>query len=712
MDDDAVDIDTDDEDQRAATAPATALSSGSDHSGNFRPVLTRSLSGTTLNGEGKQSVFAARSRNGSASGDVLGAPEDRSRSISGGSVTSTAPTSVFRPPGGSVFSRPGGSVFKTPAPFKPQSRRALGDVSQPSSAPLPASASRSTPPAPVTETEPEPEFEPEPLLAVEAREELMVEVETEPSPMRAPPPIMSAFNLAPPTPFDEVAEDVHTPVDEHPEDLPPLRQHVGRFGAVNLMTPIAERTMEYTGARSVGNTPSRGQSARESQRHALLVANQLAEELREEDEEAEPAPVAQMLFSAARASPGPEAAMDSEPAPYTDHAAVPSASQPCNPYLEDSVMFRALDYLPDSEGYHNCADRESHKLDELQRFAKKASGAPTSLVLDGRKFLVSRKLGEGSFGAVFSARDCGKAQEDEDSDEDDEDELEDDVALKVVRPPNEWEFAVIRELHQRLPENLQHSVIVARELFVFHDESVLALELCTKGTLLDMVNRASSLGLSRAGQPVDELVVMFFAIELLRLVEGMHAAGIIHGDLKIDNCLVRLQPAAEWAAAYSAAGAGGWAQKGVALIDFGRAVDTRAFAPGQAFVAHWDTDARDCPELREGRSWTFQTDYFGLAGIVYCMLFGKHLDASAIVQQDGRHRLATPVKRYWQGEIWNPLFEVLLNPTDVHSDGSLPLCDEIGALRGEMELWLGQNSDRTGQQSLRQSLKRIERGVL
>ena len=160
------------------------------------------------------------------------------------------------------------------------------------------------------------------------------------------------------------------------------------------------------------------------------------------------------------------------------------------------------------------------------------------------------------------------------------------------------------------------------------------------------------------GACLDELLVMFFTIEFLRLLEGLHSVGLIHGDLKIDNCLVRIEDVpggtALWAAQYDPAGAHGWHCKGIKLIDFGRAIDTRMFLRRRAFLAEWATDARDCVEMREGRPWTYQADYFGLAGIVYCMLYGKYIEASSAVRTatpeagEGvpRYKLAAGFKRY------------------------------------------------------------------
>ena len=126
------------------------------------------------------------------------------------------------------------------------------------------------------------------------------------------------------------------------------------------------------------------------------------------------------------------------------------------------------------------------------------------------------------------------------------------------------------------------------------------------------------------------------------------------------------------------------------LIDFGRTIDTRQFPADQRFCADWPTDAKDCPEMRQGLPWTYQPDYFGLAGIIYCLLYGKYFEDNSTISHPGedgepRCKLAVSFKRYWQVDLWVRLFDLLLNPTLVREDGSLPLCPELGALREEME---------------------------
>jgi checkpoint serine/threonine-protein kinase len=217
---------------------------------------------------------------------------------------------------------------------------------------------------------------------------------------------------------------------------------------------------------------------------------------------------------------------------------------------------------------------------------------------------------------------------------------------------------VLDRVHRRVDAALLPSIIRPRGLCSYSDESFLLLDYSSQGTLLDVVNKAIVWGIAAipsGPSTLDELAALFFTAELLKLVEGLHAADIIHGDLKIDNCLVRLDsiPASEggatsWTPQYTRSGKNGWSHKGVRLIDFGRAADLTLFPAGrkQTFVADWKTDERDCVEMREGRPWSYETDYFGLAGICYCMLFGKYIATETVDTPAGKRcKIDQPLKR-------------------------------------------------------------------
>lgn len=583
---------------------------------------------------------------------------------------------------------------------------------------------------------------------------------------------------------EEHQEHEDVPPKAHEDDIedfqaaqkPPLG---GRFGQFNIMTPILEKTFEYTSTGRFSILDGDISAAVESRERtfgkpdAVKAAERLAAEVRKDnvfsseqraahfqrnssdDEESLSSSFEESRFS--RPPPfrlseghtiitGEESELRADTAlveektgtlNLSDEAFTASAfslPNPCNPFDPPIISTLLLRFPTDPHCYH--VPRESQLLDDLQKFARKQMrtsrssirGQSFSLQLGDVHFQVHEKLGEGGFGAVFAAKAVeAKAEGNDDEDDEDEDEDEDEshrVAIKVVKPSNAWEFQMLRKVHADLPAPLQSSVIQPHALYAFQDESFLILDLCTQGSLLDIINRAGPAGVSQQGACLDELLVMFFTIELLRLLEGLHGAGLIHGDLKIDNCLVRLEdvsPPSAWAAQYDPTGAGGWHSKGIKLIDFGRTIDTKAFPAGQTFVAEWATDARDCVEMRDGRPWTYQADYFGLAGIVYCMLYGKYIEASSVVpvtppppqeQANGpRYKLATTFKRYWQSDLWTRLFDVLLNPCSVNPDGALPVSDTLAPLRVEMETWLQANCNRSSN-TLKGLLKKIELSVI
>jgi checkpoint serine/threonine-protein kinase len=568
----------------------------------------------------------------------------------------------------------------------------------------------------------------------------------------------------PPNTHEEYIEDFEAAQN------PPLG---GRFGQFNIMTPILEKTFEYTSTGRFSIPDGDISTAVELREKALAkldaveAAERLAAEVRKDnvfsseqrathfqrnssgDEESLSSSFEESRFSRPppfRLSEGHTIITGEDSELRADTALVEektgtlnlsdeaftaptfSPPNPCNPFDPPIISTLLLRLPTDPHCYH--VPRESQLLDDLQKFARKQMrtsrssirGQSFSLQLGDVHFQVYEKLGEGGFGAVFAAKAVeAKAEGNDDDDEDDDDDDEShQVAIKVVKPGNAWEFQMLRKVHADLPAPLQSSIIQPHALYAFQDESFLILDLCTQGSLLDIINRAGPAGVSQQGACLDELLVMFFTIELLRLLEGLHGAGLIHGDLKIDNCLVRLEdvsPPSAWAAQYDPTGAGGWHSKGIKLIDFGRTIDTKVFPQGQTFVAEWATDARDCVEMRDGRPWTYQADYFGLAGIVYCMLYGKYIEASSIVpvtpeQANGpRYKLAMTFKRYWQADLWTSLFDVLLNPCSVNPDGALPVSDTLAPLRVEMETWLQANCNRSSN-TLKGLLKKIELSVI
>lgn len=427
----------------------------------------------------------------------------------------------------------------------------------------------------------------------------------------------------------------------------------------------------------------------------------------------------------------------------------------------DAIIARLPLSLESSDDFISLPNDTANQLTGLQKRAaqltKRRSSSHTSPLVNTKDgttewkmqvaqttFIVRQKLGEGGYGAVFLVEDqagitghqrmvggingdASFAVLDDDfgKEEDEFDESEPKlIAIKVESPPNRWEFYILGQLRARLlDEKRLSSIICARKFFCFQDESFLMLEYAEKGTLLEIVNNAVKAGVasssamaaggaiggssgSSSSVGIDEVLVMFFMIEVIKCVEALHAVDLLHGDLKIDNCLLRLDESEDsWTHSYKRTGENGWSSKGITLIDFGRAIDLRQFSHNQQFLANWKPEEHDMPQIHKGESWRHEIDYFGIASIAYCLLFGKYIETVLIPsdQITGEiYGIDKPLRRYWQTEIWTSLFHLCLNSAHQGNPSS-----QLADIRDRMESWLEENCFRAGK-NLKGSLKKLE----
>ena len=111
-----------------------------------------------------------------------------------------------------------------------------------------------------------------------------------------------------------------------------------------------------------------------------------------------------------------------------------------------------------------------------------------------------------------------------------------DSVLKVQKPqPNEWEFYICTELHQRLSsaDDKKWFMSIPR-CYVFNDGSIFVSE-HQPFTLLDVCNKISCIRDINSR----ELLAVYFAIEMLHILEKLRKAYIIHADFKPENFMMQ-----------------------------------------------------------------------------------------------------------------------------------------------------------------------------
>lgn len=458
----------------------------------------------------------------------------------------------------------------------------------------------------------------------------------------------------------------------------------------------------------------------------------------------------------------------------------------CNPTdkgIRNTILNSLDPQLAAYAGYHGHV-KDSNYTSMIQKFVKTHTRRSKSgnddesdipiLKFPGaeRNYIIRRELGAGAYAPVYLAESLDHLNS---YDSDDENASptygtskpsphdaprHSFEAVKVENgAASAWEFYMIRTAHERVRRSPSYSraadsMVRAHELHVHQQESFLVEDYRGQGTLLDLLNvlRNEPISSNHSNDGgLEESLAMFFSIELFRTVEALHANGILHGDLKADNCLVRLEDSStndpptkslslldldgqssddEDSIHYSPSGAYGWRSKGLTLIDFGRAIDMQAFQPGVQFIADWETGTHECNEIREMRPWTHQIDLYGLAGIIHVLLFGKYIESTPVRTSAGAsnpgsmhtYRIRESFKRYWDRELWADVFDLLLNPGSErwasleqqsdpaasHHSGSgpiLPVLQSMRCIRLKMENWLASHAEKKG---LALQLRKIE----
>lgn len=209
---------------------------------------------------------------------------------------------------------------------------------------------------------------------------------------------------------------------------------------------------------------------------------------------------------------------------------------------------------------------------------------------------VLEKLGEGSFGEVFRARD---------------EVLQREVALKLHRPGVSRRLAARADFlgeARRLARVRHPNVVVVHGADEHNGRTGLWLDLIDGCTLTELARQSGPLG------PGEATAV---AMDLCGAVAAVHAAGLVHADIKPSNVM---------------------RERGgrIVLMDFGAGVDLTPEVPSGPVCG---TPAVMAPEVLRGEVPTPATDVYSLGALLYFLLTGRYpVEAETLAELAARQQ--------------------------------------------------------------------------
>lgn len=219
----------------------------------------------------------------------------------------------------------------------------------------------------------------------------------------------------------------------------------------------------------------------------------------------------------------------------------------------------------------------AEELKALERLAQVSLSVPSAW---GR-FVIIEQLGRGTFGAVYRAVDPN---------------LQFEVALKVIRSrradtPADDEQAL--EEARRLVRIRHPNVVRVYGVERIGRDVGLSMELVKGRTLEDIVRSQAPFGTSEA---------VIIGLDLCRALAGVHAAGMLHGDIKAQNVMRE---------------DGGR----IVLMDFGTSRDLNRPPAGADFAG---TPLYLAPEVFAGEHRTPSSDIYSLGVLLYFLVTGTY----------------------------------------------------------------------------------------
>lgn len=246
-------------------------------------------------------------------------------------------------------------------------------------------------------------------------------------------------------------------------------------------------------------------------------------------------------------------------------------------------------------------------------------------------------------------------------------------AIKIQSPPDIWESYILSKLNKN-----SNKFVQIHSFYQFKDESYLVLPYFKQGSISDLIDCLTKFQLLTSKNLLEETFIIYLSIQLLSNILKLHSLDIVHCDINIDNFMLNIDTSNSSKLSF----------EDLLLVDFAKSIDLSLYPANTKFHGNFSKN-NEYNEYIDSTSFCHERDYLGIADIIHRLLFNRSLK---IRNSNGTKELVEPIKKYWQTDLWNPLFNLLLNSSSLKSIADVN--SELQKIKSKFEAWFNLTVDK------------------
>ncbi|XP_032117069.1 mitotic checkpoint serine/threonine-protein kinase BUB1 beta [Sapajus apella] len=212
--------------------------------------------------------------------------------------------------------------------------------------------------------------------------------------------------------------------------------------------------------------------------------------------------------------------------------------------------------------------------------------------------------------------------------------------IKVSFQPVPWDFYINHKLKERLNEACDHLC----SCYQYQDGCIVWHQYINCFTLQELLQHS---------EYITHEITVLIIYNLLTIVEKLHKAEIVHGDLSPRSLILRNRIHDPYDCNRN--------NQALKIVDFSYSVDLRLQLDVFTLSGFRTVQILEGQKILANCSSPYQVDLFGIADLAHLLLFKEHLQ----VFWDGSFwKLSQNISELKDGELWNKFFVRILNVND------------------------------------------------